>query len=357
MAKKSLLDSVEVKTPCDESWENMRGNDAVRFCSHCAKSVHNLSALTRVEARKIVAASNGKICVRYIKRPDGTLQTADRPFYQVGRRATRIAAGAFGAALALSAPAFAQGEPVVPKQEKAAQEKSAKDKTDAAGSSISGTVLDVQGAVIPGATITLTDTKSGAVKNTASNDEGFYEFVNLVPSVYKIEAESPEFTELTVTEIDIKDAQNFKKDLNMEVAATTTIVGDIAIIVEYKVEMMRAVSSADKIQLRKLISLGKDVNEKDAGSHNLSALHIAAETGDADIARILLGAKADVNITDDDGETPLMIAARDNYLEIVRLLLEAGANPHLKDNADKTAMQKTDSEEIKQLLKQYGARE
>jgi ankyrin repeat protein len=43
-------------------------------------------------------------------------------------------------------------------------------------------------------------------------------------------------------------------------------------------------------------------------------------------------------------------------LEIVKLLLEAGANPNLKDDDGETAMMKTDSEEIKNLLKQYGAK-
>lgn len=357
MAKKSFLDSVEVKTPCSESWNEMSGGDAVRFCSHCAKSVHNLSAMTRIEARKIVAQSNGKICVRYAKRPDGKMQTIDAAPLPTNKRATRIAAGVFGAALTLSAAsaAYAQGEPIVPKQEKSAVQKSAKNKIDAASGSISGTVLDSGGAVIPSAQITLTDTKNGATKVGRSNYDGFYEFLNLAPSIYKIEVVYVGFEKLTSAEIEIKDAQNSKQDLNMQVGATTEIVGFL-VVVEYKVEMLQAASSADKSRLRKLIAQGKNVNEKDADARNQTALHIAAETGDAEITRILLDAKAGANMTDDDGETPLMIAARDGHLQAVRILLEAGANVHLKDGAGKTAIQKTESEEIKTLLEQYGAR-
>jgi hypothetical protein len=75
MPKKGFLDSIEVKTPCLQSWEEMRGNEQIRFCDHCAKDVNNLSEMTRKQARKIVAQSNGGICVRYIRRPDGRIQT------------------------------------------------------------------------------------------------------------------------------------------------------------------------------------------------------------------------------------------------------------------------------------------
>ena len=163
MSKKSLLDLVEVKTPCNEDWDKMQGGDEVRFCSHCAKSVHDISAMTRIEARKLVALSNGNLCIRYIRRPDGKVQTIDRPLYRIGKRATRIAAGAFGAALSLSVPAYAQGAPFIPKQEKSLTRKN---KIEAATASISGTVLDSMGAVIPAAKISLTDTKSGKVYRT-----------------------------------------------------------------------------------------------------------------------------------------------------------------------------------------------
>lgn len=362
MAKKSLLDSVEIKTPCDQIWDKMRGNDEVRFCSHCAKDVHNLSAMTRLEARKLVARSNGNLCVRYVEGADGKMQTPEqRPLYRIGKRTAHVAAGVFGAALSLSAPTYAQGgisyDAPATKQEKSAARKSAEVKTDAATASISGTVFDIQGAVIPAARIVLTNAKSGKTYTTKSNDEGFYDFPNLAPSIYRIEAEFPGFVKLTVTEIDIKEAQKFERNLNMEVEATTELVGDIIIIAVYKVQLMDAVSIGDKVQVRELVALGRDVNEKDKSYRNQSALHVAAETGDAEIAQMLVEANADVNIADDDGETPLMIAAQHNHLQVVRLLLKAGANLHLQDNGGKTALQKTTAEEIKRLFAQYGARE
>ncbi len=80
MPPKTLLDRVEVASPCSEKWNEMEGSETVRFCSHCAKNVHNLSAMTRKRARKIVAVSNGNLCVRYFRRPDGKIETLKRQF-------------------------------------------------------------------------------------------------------------------------------------------------------------------------------------------------------------------------------------------------------------------------------------
>ena len=74
MSKKSLLDAVEVKSPCSQSWSEMRGNDRIRFCDHCAKDAHNLSRFTRKDARRLVKQSNGAICVRYVRRLDGRIE-------------------------------------------------------------------------------------------------------------------------------------------------------------------------------------------------------------------------------------------------------------------------------------------
>jgi hypothetical protein len=64
MSKKSIIDSVRVGEPCSEQWEKMRGNDRVRFCSHCTRDVTNLSAINRKEASRLVLASGGNICIR-----------------------------------------------------------------------------------------------------------------------------------------------------------------------------------------------------------------------------------------------------------------------------------------------------
>ena len=91
----------------------MIGNDQVRFCEHCNLTVNDLSQLTRKRALRLVRASKGRLCIRYHSRPDGSLVTKSAPqkLYRIGRRASRIAAGAFSATLSLSSAAAAHGYP------------------------------------------------------------------------------------------------------------------------------------------------------------------------------------------------------------------------------------------------------
>jgi hypothetical protein len=43
----------------------MIGDERIRFCSQCQLSVNNVSEMTRKEIRKLIAKSEGTICVRY----------------------------------------------------------------------------------------------------------------------------------------------------------------------------------------------------------------------------------------------------------------------------------------------------
>jgi len=46
--------SVKTATPCDEPWESMRGDGAVRFCDRCRLDVYDFSQLTTNEARALL---------------------------------------------------------------------------------------------------------------------------------------------------------------------------------------------------------------------------------------------------------------------------------------------------------------
>jgi hypothetical protein len=102
----SLLDHVQIASPCRAEWDEMVGGDRVRFCGQCAKAVHNLSALSREEAEALLreaqaveAARTGSMCVRLYRRTDGTVLTADCPD-GVRRKRRRLAVfGAVGGGL------------------------------------------------------------------------------------------------------------------------------------------------------------------------------------------------------------------------------------------------------------------
>ena len=54
---------------------------------------------------------------------------------------------------------------------------------------ISGTVTDQQGAVLPGVTVTVTNTATGAVRSTVTNDAGGYQMLALPPGEYDVRVE------------------------------------------------------------------------------------------------------------------------------------------------------------------------
>jgi hypothetical protein len=74
-----LLSNVQVASPCTVSWDNMIGDEFSRFCGQCEKNVYNISAMTAEAASQLLREKEGKLCVRFYQRADGTMLTADCP--------------------------------------------------------------------------------------------------------------------------------------------------------------------------------------------------------------------------------------------------------------------------------------
>jgi hypothetical protein len=74
-----MLDQIKIASPCSADWEQMEGNNRVRFCSECKKNVFNLSAMTRRDAEALLQETNGNLCTRLFRRADGTVLTDDCP--------------------------------------------------------------------------------------------------------------------------------------------------------------------------------------------------------------------------------------------------------------------------------------
>ncbi len=59
-------------------------------------------------------------------------------------------------------------------------------------STLSGQVTDAQGAGVPGATVTVTNTGTSALRTTPTGDDGGYRFVALPPGTYELKVEMDE---------------------------------------------------------------------------------------------------------------------------------------------------------------------
>jgi len=88
----SPLNRVSVATPCPADWDRMVGDDRVRFCGQCELNVYNLSAMSTDDAESLIARTEGRLCVRFYRRRDGSIITEDCPvgLRALKRRATRI---------------------------------------------------------------------------------------------------------------------------------------------------------------------------------------------------------------------------------------------------------------------------
>jgi hypothetical protein len=82
----SPLNKVRVAAPCNANWDAMIGNDRSRFCGQCSLNVYNLSSMSRSEAESLIAGSEGRLCVRFYRRADGSILTENCP---VGLRRIR----------------------------------------------------------------------------------------------------------------------------------------------------------------------------------------------------------------------------------------------------------------------------
>jgi hypothetical protein len=83
---KNPLNHVRIAAPCPADWDQMIGDERVRFCGQCSLNVFNLSSMTRSDAESLIARNEGRLCVRFYRRSDGSIITKDCP---VGLRAIR----------------------------------------------------------------------------------------------------------------------------------------------------------------------------------------------------------------------------------------------------------------------------
>ena len=66
-----------------------------------------------------------------------------------------------------------------------------------------GTVTDASGATVANAKVTATETTTGAIHVSATNDSGNYTFPDLQPGIYTVNAEARGFKKLARENIDV----------------------------------------------------------------------------------------------------------------------------------------------------------
>ncbi|HLX27098.1 MAG TPA: ankyrin repeat domain-containing protein [Casimicrobiaceae bacterium] len=88
-------------------------------------------------------------------------------------------------------------------------------------------------------------------------------------------------------------------------------------------DLTQAVANDRVDEVKRLLARGMDPNSVNADSEPM--LCTAARNGSAQAAQALIAAKANVDIANRYGDTPMMLAALKGHLDIVRMLQAAGA--------------------------------
>ena len=77
----------------------------------------------------------------------------------------------------------------------------------AGNGTLTGTVVDAQGAALPGAVVAVTEEATGAVRTIPSNHEGVFRLAALPPGRYRVEVTMDGFSPLNLTDVSLAPAE------------------------------------------------------------------------------------------------------------------------------------------------------
>src|SRR4051812_45889872 len=93
---------------------------------------------------------------------------------------------------------------------------------------VSGTLYDNAGALIPGVTVTATNNATGVVTSVLSNETGTYNFGSLPPGVYKVSAQLSGFQTSTFTDVQLGNRDQVRLNFTLKVASAGSSI-DVSI--------------------------------------------------------------------------------------------------------------------------------
>ena len=92
------------------------------------------------------------------------------------------------------------------------------------GATLSGTVTDTSGAVIPGVMIAIKNRATGVVRNVSSDEAGFYSAPNLLAGGYDVTASAAGFSTVTQSNITLTVGAQQQLNISMRVGETAQVI-------------------------------------------------------------------------------------------------------------------------------------
>ena len=128
------------------------------------------------------------------------------------------------------------------------------------GGTVSGVVTDKSGAVVPSATVTLTDTSTQETRTSTTNSAGQYIFVNVPSGTYDVEVVKTGFSKYKISAQQVKVGSPTTANVTLQVGAASQTVEVAATGVELQTTNATIGNTITGVALDSLPSLGRDVS-------------------------------------------------------------------------------------------------
>ena len=126
------------------------------------------------------------------------------------------------------------------------------------GASLEGTVTDKSGAVVAGATVTITNQATGVSRNTVTGDAGFYRITGLPPGRYRVDVDAASFKKSSTPDVEVVAEAVNAANVTMETGSASETVTVTAGVGELQTESASLTGTITSQQVVELPQFGRD---------------------------------------------------------------------------------------------------
>jgi len=130
----------------------------------------------------------------------------------------------------------------------------------ASSGTVSGAITDPSGAVVAGATVTLTDTATNTSRTAASNATGRYFFADVTPSTYSVSVSKAGFSTVKADNQVVQVGLGLTVNLALQVGGANVVVEVSAVGNELQTMNATVGNTISSVTIDNLPSLGRDVS-------------------------------------------------------------------------------------------------
>src|SRR3989454_9141997 len=125
--------------------------------------------------------------------------------------------------------------------------------------SITGTVVDSSGAIVPGSKVTVTNEATGAERTLITTENGVFIFTNLVPTTYSVKIEQPGFRPVTRTALTLTSGDRLALgSIQLEVGQTSEAISVTSEVAALNTESADVTATLGTSQISDLVVKGRD---------------------------------------------------------------------------------------------------